>query len=199
MQRRIRDITERIDDRRSVHPEGDKHAEEVRQIAVFGRERRDDQSETQGEALNQEYEHREKEQVPVGVQIHTFEDKEEIDDDEGRELQRETKHLRDNYRDRRYESREVDLTEEIGVRLEGSGNRSQAFGEVFPKADTTEVEDRLRDVVGRYFCNASEHDDIHEHREQGRDEIPAHAEDSLLELDCYIAFDKQPNQIFLLP
>ena len=100
MQRRIGHITQGIDDRRSVHPEGDKDAEEVRQVTVFGRERRDDQSETQGEALNQEYEHREKEQVPVGVQVHSFEHKEEINDDEGQELQRETKHLRDNYRNR---------------------------------------------------------------------------------------------------
>ena len=44
MQRRIRHITERIDDRRCVHPEGDKDAEEVRQVTVLGRERRNDQA-----------------------------------------------------------------------------------------------------------------------------------------------------------
>ena len=100
MQRRIRDITERIDDRRSVHPKRYKDTEEVRQVAVFGRERRDDQSETQGEALDQKEEHREEEDVPVRVQVHSFEHKEEIDDNKGRELQREAEHLRDDYRDR---------------------------------------------------------------------------------------------------
>ena len=99
MQRRIGDVTQRIDDRRRVHPEGDKHAEEVREVAVFGRKRRDDQSEAQGEALDQKEEHREEEDIPVRVQVHTFEYKEEIDDDEGRELKREAEHLRDNYRD----------------------------------------------------------------------------------------------------
>ena len=57
----------------------------------------------------------------------------------------------------------------------------------------------MGDVVGRYLSDAPEHDDIHKHREEWRNEIPTHAEDGLLELDRYIALDKQPDEVALAP
>ena len=44
MECRVSDIAKGIDDRRSVHPEGDKDAEEINQILIFGGERRNDES-----------------------------------------------------------------------------------------------------------------------------------------------------------
>ena len=199
VQRRISDITERIDNRCGVHPERNKDAEEIRQITVFGGQRRDNESESQGYALDECYQHREKEDIPVRAQMNTLENKEQIDDDKRTELQRETEHLGYHHRDGRNESREIDLTKQISIGLERIRHRRQALGEILPKANTGEVEHRLRDIISRYAGNAAKHDDIHEHREKRRDEIPPHAEDRLLELNRDITLDKQPDQVALLP
>ena len=59
MQRRIRHVTQRINDRRRIHPEGNEHAEEIYQVTILGRQRRDDQAQAQGQALNHQHQDRE--------------------------------------------------------------------------------------------------------------------------------------------
>lgn len=93
MQGRISDVAERINNRRSIHPEGYQCAEDIGQIAVFGSQRRDDESESQGQALNKEKKDGEEQQIPRRVQVHASKDKEQINDDERAELERETEHL----------------------------------------------------------------------------------------------------------
>ena len=86
-----------------------------------------------------------------------------------------------------------------GIALERTGHRVEALRKILPKADAAEVEHGLRDIISRYAGDAAKHDDIHEHREKRRDEIPPHAENRLLELNRDITLDKQPNQVALLP
>ena len=132
MERGVGDITERIDDRGGVHPEGDKDREEVREVLVLRRERGDDESESECEGLDHEYKHREEEQIGVRTEVHAPEDKEEVDDDEGSQLEREAEELRRHDGDRRDESREIDLPEEGGIGLEGIGDGGEALGEILP-------------------------------------------------------------------
>ena len=79
-------LAERIDDRRSVHPEGDEDAEEIDEVAVLGGKRRDDESQAQRDALQRQHDDREEAEVPVGMQVRSFDRKEDIDEDEGSEL-----------------------------------------------------------------------------------------------------------------
>ena len=86
MQSRVFNITERIDNRRGVHPQRDEDAEEIDQVAVFGSQRRDDKPQAQRQALHDENDDREEQQVPVRAEMHAFEDKEDIDDDKRAQL-----------------------------------------------------------------------------------------------------------------
>ena len=199
MQGRISDITKRIDDRRSVHPERNEDTEEIRQVAVFGGKRRNNESEAQRQALDHKDEHREEKQIPVRMQRYPAEDKEQIDDNKRTELQRETEHLGYHHRDGRHQSREIDLAKQAGIGLEGIGYRRKTLREILPEADTGEIKDRLRYIVRRYLSNPTEDHDIHKHREERRDEIPAHAKNRLLELNRYITLNKEPDQVALLP
>lgn len=131
--------------------------------------------------------------------MNSLAEEEDIDDDERGELEREAEQLGQYDRDRRDEPREINLSIEACIGLESAGNSRQTLGEILPEAYTTEVEDRLRDVVGRDTCDAAKDDDVHEHREQRRDEIPSHAEDGLLELHRDVSLDKQPDEVLLTP
>ena len=122
-----------------------------------------------------------------------------IDDDEGAQLQAESEHLRSYFGDRRYQTREIDLAEQGCVSLEGTGHLGKASGEVLPEADTAQVEDRLRHIVGRNTGYLAKDHDIHEHREERRDEIPAHTEDGLLVLHRDVALNEEPNEVAFRP
>ena len=195
----VRDRTERINDRRSVHPEGNEDTEEIGQVTILGGQGRDDESQTQRQTLDHQNKHREQKEVPVRTQVYPFEDKEQIHDHERTELERETEEFGRHDRYRRYQPREIDFSEEACVRLEGIGNRRETLREILPKADAGEVKDRLRDVIRRNTGNAAEDHDVHEHREKRRDEIPAHTKDGLLKLDGDVTLNKEPNEVFLSP
>ena len=199
MERGVRDITERINDRRCVHPEGNEDTEEIGQVTILGGQGRDDESQTQRQTLNHQNQHGEQEEIPVRTQVYPFEDKEQIHDHERTELEREAEEFGGYNRDWRYQPREIDFSEEACVRLEGIGNRRETLREILPKADAGEVKDRLRDVIRRNAGNAAKDHDVHEHREKGRDEIPPHTEDGLLELNGDVTFNKEPNEVFLSP
>ena len=199
MQRRVRHVTQRIDDRCSIHPKGHEDREEIRQVAVFGGERRDDQPQPESQQLNHHQQHGEKKQVPVGAQMYAFAYEKQIDEHECTELQREAEQLGQHHRRRRHQTREIDLTEQTGIALKRTGHRVEALRKILPKADAAEVEHGLRDIIRRYAGDATENDNVHEHREQRRDEIPAETEDGLLELHRQVAFDEQPNEVLLLP
>ena len=117
----------------------------------------------------------------------------------GCQLQREVEQLRNNHRDRRDKAREIDLAIESGIGLESRRDGSQTGREIFPQTDTTQIEDRLRDIVGRNAGDTAEDHQVHEHSEQRGYEIPPHTKDGLLKLHGDIALDKQPYKVFLLP
>ena len=97
MQRLVRDITQGIDNRRGVHPERDEDTEEINQVAVFGGQGGDNQSQAQRQALHNENDDGEEEQIPVRAEVHAFEDKEDIDDDKRAQLQREAEEPGDDH------------------------------------------------------------------------------------------------------
>ena len=195
----VRDITERINDRRCVHPERYEDTEEIGQVTILGSQGRDDESQAQRQTLNHQNQHREQKEVPVRTQVYSFEDKEQIHDHEGTELERETEEFGRHDRYRRHQPREIDLSEEACVRLESIGNRRKTLREILPKADAGEVKDRLRYIIRRNTGNAAKDHDVHEHREKGRDKIPPHTEDSLLKLDGDVTLNEEPNEVFLSP
>ena len=200
MQRGISDITERIDNRRCVHPEADEDTEEIDQVAVLGGHRRDDKAQAHCQAGHHQHQDREEQEVPVRHQMDTLDQgKEEIDQHEHTELDREAEQARDTDRERADQTREIDLAIKARILLERAGHIGQAGGEILPQADAREVEHRLRHIVGRDIRNTSEDHHIHHHREERGDEVPAHAEDGLFELDDDIAFDKEPDEVALAP
>ena len=199
MQRRISHITQRIHDRRRVHPQRHKHPEEIRQVPVFGCRRGDDQSEAQRQTLHHHHQNGEQQQIPVRVQMHALDDVQHIYEHKRDQLQAKAEHLRDYLRYRRHQTREIDLAEQTRIALERTRSIRQTGREILPQTDTAQVEHRLRDVIRRDTGNTTEHHDVHEHREQRRDEVPPHTEDRLLVLHRDIALDKQPNQVLLLP
>ena len=99
----------------------------------------------------------------------------------------------------RYQSREIDLAEQAGILGKRACCIRQAGGEILPKAYTRHVEYRLRYIIRGNTGYSAEHDHVHEDGEQGRNEVPRHTEYRLLELNDYIALDKQPNEVLLFP
>ena len=86
----FRYLTKRIDDRRGVHPKGDEDTEEVHQITVLGGKRRDDETQTECYSLQRQHNNGEEKEISVRLQVSTFEDKEQVHEDERSELDRET-------------------------------------------------------------------------------------------------------------
>ena len=84
-------LTQRINDRRSVHPELDQEGEEDLEVAVFGGHRGDDGAEAQGQARRHGDQHREQQGVPGEMRVAGRVDEvvDQIDDQEKSELDAE--------------------------------------------------------------------------------------------------------------
>ena len=84
-------LAERIHDRGRIHPELDQEGEQDLEVAVFGREGRDDGAEAEGEARDHQDEDREEKGEPVQMglagRIHEVID--DVDDNEEPELDAE--------------------------------------------------------------------------------------------------------------
>lgn len=192
MQGGIGDITERINNRRGVQPQADKGAKEIDQIAVLGGHAGNDESQTECDAHEAEQDDREEEQIEVRYQMHAPQHEEQVHNHKGSQLDTKPEQFAQAHGDRRYQTRKINLTIEVGIGLECGTDRREAGGEIFPKTDAAEVENRLRNIVGGYIGNAPKDHNINECGEQRRDEVPTHAKDGLLKLNRDVTLDEEP-------
>ncbi len=199
IERRILDGAQRIDHWRGVHPKRHEHWEEVPEILILSGHRRDDEPQAKGGRSKQHHKHWEKQQIPVRMDVDADECIDHIDCHEEGHLNGEPEQIGEELREGRYEAGVIHLAEDGTIGLECGGYLVDALGKIVPKTDARQIEQRLRDSIGRNLRNPREYDNVDKRREQRGDEVPTHAEDGLLELDGDVALHEQPQQIFLVP
>lgn len=192
-------LAERIDNRRGVHPQGDKEAEKHLQVAVLGGHGGDDNAETQRQACHHQHQQREQQQVPVGAYDRATYHIKQIDNDKQSELDAEPDQVAHRVGERHDQPREIDLPEYVRVGHKGVGGLGEAIRKVLPHADTAQVEERLRNAVGRDAGDAAEHHHVHNHGKCRLDQPPERPQDGLLVLGDDVTFHEKGKQITVIP
>ena len=190
---------ERIDDRGRVHPELHDEGEKDLEVAVLGGHRADQDAEAEGQAGDEDDEHRGQQRVDVRTCDCADDGVDHIDCHEQAELDAEAQEVADDVRDRHDQPREIDLAEDVGVGHEGVSRRVQTVREVLPHTDTAEVEERLWHAVSRDACDSAEDDHVHDDSQQRLDQIPQRSQDGLLILYDNVSLYEQQAQVAVVP
>ena len=194
-------LAERIHDRSRVHPELDQEGEQDLEVAVFGRQGRDDGAEAEGQPRDHRKQQREQKGVPgqMGLTGRIHEEIDDVDDDEESELDAEAKQVTDNMGNRHHQPREVHLPENGGVLHERIGCLGDTIGEILPQAGTGEIEQRPRHSVRGNAGDTAEHDHVHDDRKGRLDDVPERSQDGLLVLGDDISLDEQGTKVPVCP
>ena len=186
-------LAERVHDRGRVHPELDQEGEQDLEVAVFGREGRDNSAESESQARDHQDKDREQKGVPVQMCLagRVHEEIDDVDDDEEPELDAKAKQITDNVGDRYHQPREIHLSEDGGVLHERIGCLGDTVREILPQAGTGEIEQRPRHPVRGNTGDTAEHDHVHDDRKGRLDDVPERSQDGLLVLGDDISLDEQ--------
>ena len=117
---------ERINDWRSVHPELDDECKENGEVAIFGRQRRHQNTKTQSQSGYHHHQQWHKRQCPGNRDISAPEEEPEVQDHEQPSLNQEAKQIRNYHSNGDYQSGEIDLPEHVLIGQEGVGRLLQA-------------------------------------------------------------------------
>ena len=123
----------------------------------------------------------------------------EIDAEEKSKLDGETHKIADDIAKRTNQTRKIDLAEDAGIVDESVAGFGQTVGKILPKANTGQIEQRLRQSVGRDLSNTSENDHIHDGRHHGLNQEPKRSEDGLLVLGDDVSFDEEHHKVAVAP
>ena len=192
-------LAQRIDDRRSIHPQLNDEREKDLQVAVLGRHRRDDDAEAQGQSCHHHHQQGEEQEIPVGTWCLPDDGVININDDEQAELDAEAHQVARDVRQRHDEPREIHLAEDARMADERVGRAVQAVGEILPHAHAAKVKQGLRDAVGGDARDAAKHHHVHDDRQGGLDEPPQRAKDGLLVGHRDVALHKHRVEVAIVP
>lgn len=194
-------LAERIYDRGGVHPELHDKCEQNLQIAVFGSQSRDEYTETQCKTGHHYHHQRSQKGVPVKA-CGTGRVQERIGDiyyREERELDTEPEQVRKDIGDRHGQTREIDLSENIGIIHKGVRGLGETVREILPHTSSGQVEKRPRNSVRRDAGDASENYHVHYHRQRRLYYVPYRTEYGLLVLGDDITLDEKGYEVAILP
>ncbi len=104
----------------------------------------------------------------------------EVNKREEGELDNKLDEVADDNRKGHDEPREIDLAKDICIGNEGVARLVEAVREILPAADSCKVEERLGHTVCRDFCDAAEHNHVHDRGHDWLDEEPKRPENRLL-------------------
>ena len=189
---------QREDDGRRVHPELHQKVHEVREIAVFGRERRQPEAEAEADERGVQDEQRQGQKRQVGVNAGALRRREleiEVEPQKRDKLQAERQQVGHERRERDDETRKIDLGEQPGVRDERGRDGGQGLREVRPGKEVAEVEHLARDAVGWDFGDFAEDDGEHEGGDERLDDEPGRPEHGLLVFGDEVAADHEVEQV----
>lgn len=195
----VAQLRERVDDRRCVHPQLHAKVDQDRQIAVLGRQARDDNAKAQAHHAQMHQCHgNEQPGPPVGrdralCQIVSEEDQHE--DHLHAELDDGGQHVGN----RRGQAREIDLAEHARVGREGLRILRHAGGEEDPDGVGAQIEQQLRHAVRLNARDASENKRINDAADERIEENPHRPQHRLLVGEHKGAPGKQDDQIAVSP
>ncbi len=195
----VGDHTQRIDDRRDIHPEGDDFGEHHLQVAVLGGHGRENHSKTHRHQRQKHYQQREKHDMPVQRQ---FGARSHIIDIEGREdsqLYGERQQIRRHSHQRHDDSREIDFAEDISIGDKRIGGSTHTSCKITPDSNAQQVKQDCRHSVRRDIGNTTKNHDIHQHRQDRRDDEPQWSEHCLLIRRAEIAVHKEDKHVAIAP
>ncbi len=190
---------ERVDHRCGVHHQLHPKGNQIREIAVLGRQGGDHHPQAKSLHGHKDHKDRKEQDLPAQRKIHSL--KQEIDNHSYIEqhLNAKPEQVGDHNAERAYDPREIDLSEDRLVVAENGGGFGQAVGEVAPGGDPGKVKQRLRESVGGQTRQIAKHKGKNDRRGNGLDKIPERAEDGLFVERHHIAAHKQHQQIPVAP
>ena len=191
--------TEWVDNRRGIHPELHDEGEENSQVAIFGSERRNENTETESLPRNHQHQQRRERERPGDGNLRSAEIENDKQHQEQPSLNQEAQQVGNHRGDGHHKAGEIDLPEHVLIRNEGIGGLLEAVGEIEPTDVARHVEENLRDAVGAHLGNAAEDEHVHQHGKHRLNQVPQWPEDGLLILDDDIAPHKEPDQIAVSP
>ena len=97
------------------------------------------------------------------------------------------------------QTRKINLSKNICIVDERFARLVQTFGKILPKANSRQIEQRLRKSVGTDLCNPAENNHEHNRRHNRLDKEPKRSKDCLLIPRHNVAFDEHTVQIAVLP
>ena len=193
-------LRQRINNRRSVHPELHDEREQHLQVAVLGGHGRNQNAKTQSQASHHDDQEGEQQSVPVEMCARVADDGiNGIDKDEETELYAETQQVRQHIGNGHRKTREINLAKNTGIVHKSVGSLGKAFREIIPHAGTSQIKQWSRHAVGGDACDATEHDHVHDDRQGGLHHKPQGSKNGLLILSDNITLDEKGNQIPIVP
>ncbi len=195
----LRDGRDRVDHRRGVHQQLHPKLHQEAQIAVFGRQRRDDDAKSEPQAGHHQDQQRRKQNPPIGLQVGAAQREESHKDQEKAKLNAKRDQVRDQNRDRHRQAREIHLAEELRVLHKRVGRLGEAIREVRPDDRAGHIKEELRQTVGGQLGDVAEDDREGDRRQQRLDQVPQRSQDRLLVDRDKIAPDEEHHQVAITP
>ena len=191
----LRNGADRVDDRGGVHQQAYPKLHQKAQVAIFGGEGADENTQPQAEAGHHQDEEGEAENPPVGGNRRADEGEVSHKEQEEDKLDEESDEVAHQDGDGHGQARKVDLAEEVAVLDKGVAGFGQAFGKVAPNHRTAHVEEEGRQFIGGKLGDVAKNDRKGDGGKQGLDEIPDGAKDGLLVSGHKIAADEEQHQV----
>ena len=187
--------------RRGIHPQPHEVVEHQLQVAILGGHAREEDAEAQRQARQHQHQHRQQQGVPVGVDLPRNDEKlvDGIHHQKQPQLDGESQQVAHHGGDGHHQPREVDLAEDARVGNESRRGLAEAVAEILPQAHAAEVEQGLRQPVGRNLGDAPEDHHVHQHRDGGLQDVPQGSEDGLLVLRRDVAPHEEARQVAVAP
>lgn len=189
-----------VDDRRGVHEQRYAKGDEEAQVAVFGGQRGNDDTEAQAKPCHHKNEKRGK-RDPQPVRLDGSPAHYEIknEGDEEHELDQKGDQVGDQDRDRHRHAREIDLAEQVSVLHKGLAGLGQASRKVRPDHRARHIKEELGQSVGGQAGHLSEDEGECERRQQRLDQIPQRPENGLFVDGHEVAPYEEHHQVAIVP
>ena len=157
-------LTQRIDDRRGVHPQRHKEGEQDLKVTILSRHRGDNNAEAQGQTSHHHDKQRKQQQIPVGTRCLPNDGIIEIHHHKQPQLYAEPHQIADRIRERHNETWEIHLAENARIGDESVRSPPQTIRKILPHGNAAQVEQRLWNAVCGDARDAAKHDHVHDNR-----------------------------------
>ncbi len=195
----VAQLRERIDDRGRIHPQLHAEVDQDRQVAVLGRQARNDDAKSQAHHAQVHQRHRNEQPGPPVGRNRSLRQVVGKEDQHEDHLHAELDDGRQHVGNRRGQAREIDLAEHARIGRKGLRVLGHAGGKENPDGVAAQIEQHLRDAVRLNARDPAEHERIDDAADERIEENPHRAQHRLLVGEHKGSPGEQDDQIAVSP